>query len=90
MSDWQPEELSSLIQALGKRGQSLVFREGPYVLGNGTRDNLSPLTPWIEELSRRSDDDAAKVLALLADDPDLIIWRQEIGQARGAQTWIAA
>ncbi|MCY4672915.1 MAG: hypothetical protein OXD43_03970 [Bacteroidetes bacterium] len=87
MSDWQPEELSSLIQALGKRGQSFVFREGPYVLGNGMRDNLSPLTPWIEELGRRSDDDAAETLALLADDPDLATWRQEIRRAREAQAW---
>ena len=87
MSDWQPEELSLLIQALGKRGQSLVFQEGPYVLGNGMRDNLSSLTPWIEELGRRSDDNAAEALALLVDDPDLTIWRQEIRQAQEAQAW---
>ncbi len=87
MSDWQPEELSSLIQALGKRGQSFVFREGPYVLGNGMKDNLSPLTPWIEELGRRSDDDAAETLTLLTDDPGLTTWRQEISRAREAQAW---
>ncbi len=87
MSDWQPEELSSLIQALGKRGQSLAFQEGPYVLGNGMRNNLSSLTPWIGELGRRSDDDAAEALALLVDDPDLTTWKQEIRQAREAQAW---
>ncbi|MCY4205118.1 MAG: hypothetical protein OXE92_05265 [Bacteroidetes bacterium] len=89
MTGWKPEELFSIIQAIGKQGQSYVFQDGPYLLGNNQkpRDALSPITPWVEELGKRSDDKAMSALALLTTDPDLAIWKQELQQAQKAQAF---
>ncbi|MDE2770169.1 MAG: hypothetical protein OXI44_03185 [Bacteroidota bacterium] len=89
MSDWQPGELSTLIQMLGKRGQNLTLQEGPYLLGTkeGMIGHLSPLTPWVLELGRRSDDNAAEAIAQLVADPNLVTWRQEIRRAQESQAW---
>ena len=86
--DWSPEEMSQLIQALGKWVQRPGFRDGPHSLSEKEINRnkfLSLLTPWIQKLAERSDDDAVEALASLAADPDLTAWKPEIARAQQEQ-----
>ena len=86
--DWSPEEMSQLIQALGRRVQRPGFQDGPHFLSEKEINRnkfLSLLTPWIQKLAGRSDDDAVEALASLVTDPDLTAWKPEIERAQEEQ-----
>jgi len=89
LPQWHSDELCLLIKAIGKHGQSISLNEGPYLIGNppSLRPTISPLTPWIEELSRRGNDHAADAIDHLLIDPNLIPWKYEIRQAQELQAW---
>ncbi len=53
----------------------------------GSLNQLSPITPWIEELGRRDDDNAADAIALLVNDSNLGTWRSEIKRAQESHAW---
>lgn len=85
---WTSEEISLLVQALGRQTQvpKICGHQG----SNYARDSeiitvQSFLTSCIRELSERTDDDAAEALFFLAADPDLAAQNREIIRARKNQ-----
>ncbi len=85
---WSFEEMSQLIRALGKRVQRPDFQNGPHFLSKKeiNRDKFqSLLTPWIQKLAERSDEDAVNTLASLVTDPNLTAWKPEIARAQEEQ-----
>lgn len=88
IDDWSSEEMSQLIRALGKRVQRPGFQDGPHFVSKEeiNRDKFqSLLTPWIQKLAERSDDDAVNTLASLVTDPNLTAWKPEIARAQEEQ-----
>lgn len=88
VDDWSSEEMSQLIRALGKRVRRPDFQDGPHFLSNKeiNRDKFqSLLTPWIQKLAERSDDDAVNTLVSLVTDPNLTAWKPEIARAQEEQ-----
>lgn len=88
VDDWSSEEMSQLIRVLGKRVQRPDFRDGPHFLSKKeiNRNKFqSLLTPWIQKLAERSDDDAVNVLTSLVTDPNLTAWKPEIARAQEEQ-----
>ena len=86
-TQWNSNELSSLIQAIGKHGENISLNEGPYLIGDqrSYRLKISPLTPWIDALSQREDDQAADIIEDLLTDPNLKAWKHEIRRAQRIQ-----
>ncbi len=85
---WSPEEMSQIIQALGRRVLRPDFQDGPHFLSEKeiNRNKFrSLLTPWIKILSERSDNAAVEALASLVADPDLTAWKPEIERAQEEQ-----
>ena len=87
LSQWNSDELSLVIRAIAKHGDSISLNEGPYLIGDHhtLRSKISPITPWIEELSRRDDNQAADTIEGLLTDFDLETWRHEIRRAQRIQ-----
>ncbi|MXZ16835.1 MAG: hypothetical protein F4Y81_01220 [Rhodothermaceae bacterium] len=84
VEDWSSEDMSRLIRALGKRVGRPDSPDGAHFLSKEeiSRNKFeSLLTPWLQELIRRSDDNAGKALASLATDPNLAAWKREIVRA---------
>ena len=88
VDEWSSEEMSQLIQAIGKRVQRPDFQLGAHFLSKEeiNRDKFqSLLTPWMQKLAERNDDGTAQVLASLVADPDLTAWKSEIARAQEEQ-----
>ena len=85
IGEWSSKEMSRLILALGKRVQRPDFQEEAHILSRMeiNRNKFeSLLTPWLQELTNRSDSDAMEALDSLATNPDLKAWKREIEQAQ--------
>ena len=81
LGEWRTEDISRLIQEFGKWVQPPVYRKGAgFMSSKQILSHKFPLlmTAWLQELARRSDDDAANVFDLLASNPDLAAWKREI------------
>ena len=84
IGEWSSNEMSRLILALGKRVQRPDFQDDAHILSKVeiNRNKFeSLLTPWLQELIKRSDSDAMEALDSLATNPDLTVWKREIEQA---------
>ena len=85
ISEWSSNEMSRLILALGRRVQRPDIQDEPHFLSKEEINRnkfVSLLTPWLQELIRRSDNDAAEALASLATDLNLAAWKREITRAQ--------
>ncbi|MXW83346.1 MAG: hypothetical protein F4X05_12895 [Rhodothermaceae bacterium] len=85
IGEWSSNEMSRLILALGKRVQRPDFQDDAHILSKVeiNRNKFeSLLTPWLQELIKRSDSDAMEALDSLATNPDLTVWKREIEQAQ--------
>ncbi|MCY4223971.1 MAG: hypothetical protein OXF06_03950 [Bacteroidetes bacterium] len=87
LTHWNSDELSLVIKAIAKHGKSLSLNEGPYLIGDQPtlRLKISPITPWVEEFSRRDDDQTACIIEDVLTDPNLKTWRDEIRRAQRIQ-----
>ena len=89
IDEWSSKEMSRLILALGRRVQRPDFQDGAHTLSEVeiSRNKFeSLLTPWLQELIKRSDSDAMKALDSLATNPDLTAWKREITTAQEEQS----
>lgn len=85
IGEWSSKEMSGFILALGKRLHRPDFQDGAHTLSKVeiNRNKFeSLLTPWLQELVKRSDSDAMEALDSLATNPDLTAWKREIEQAQ--------
>ena len=88
INEWKPDEIRQLIQAFGKRIHPPIFRERAGLVRGDERISrkFRPLfTQWVEELKKRTCDDARKALDLLASDASLQAWKREIVFAQEEQ-----
>ena len=85
IGEWSSNEMSRLILALGRRVQRPDIQDEPHFLSKEEINRnkfVSLLTPWLQELIRRSDNDAAEALVSLATDLNLAAWKREITRAQ--------
>ena len=85
IGEWSSKEMSRVILALGKRVQRPNFQDGAHTLSKVeiSRNKFdSLLTPWLQELTNRSDGDATEALDSLATNPDLKAWKREFERTR--------
>ena len=88
LNEWNPDEIRQLIQAFGKRIHPPISRERAGLVRGDERISrkFRPLfTQWVEELKKRTCDDARKALDILASDASLQAWNREIVCAQERQ-----
>jgi hypothetical protein len=88
LGEWRAEDISRLIQELGKRVQLPKYRKRAGHINAeqiASRRLLTLMTTWLQELARRSDDDAANVFDLLASDSNLAAWGREMSKWQEVQ-----
>ncbi|MDE2825809.1 MAG: hypothetical protein OXL40_00690 [Bacteroidota bacterium] len=89
IDEWSSKEMSRLILALGRRVQRPDFQEEAHILSRMeiNRNKFeSLLTPWLQELIKRSDSEAMEALDSLATNRDLTAWKREITRAQEEQS----
>ncbi len=88
LNEWRTEDISRLIQELGRRVQLPKYRKRAGRISAeqiASRKLLTLMTSWLQELARRSDDDTANVFDLLASDSSLAVWKHEISKWQEVQ-----
>jgi hypothetical protein len=88
INKWNPDEIRRLIQALRKRVHLPILQDGAVVGSDELRISYgfrSLFTLGVEELKKRTCDDARKALDRLASDASLTAWKREIVLAQERQ-----
>ena len=89
VNDWQSQEISHLLQILGEQTKPPNYSEWDGLVSNKQMisEHVEILfTSWIQELSKRIDDDSAQELDSLVSNPDLSVWESILLRAQDDQT----